>query len=242
MAFPPSDKSFAGVLRDVLIRLVAVERRLAIRGGSFINRGTDAERTARFGTPATDTEKAILANQQVLWYNVTSGWWESYYATTGTTGLAVPGLKSPAPAGWYPMAGSPLYVGLLRTTDQAVTGAAGITFTAVTAQRGIAYTAPSEWVVLAIPGTYEVSVSMVYAGDPGGYADLRFFLNGVEKRAETGAVFPHTSAYSRAEITGYAFDSLVPNYQVRSTITPSSNGAVKPGATMLVKYLGPPLS
>ena len=56
MPFPPEDKSFAGLLRDILDRLGLVERRLAIRGDT-VARGTAAPTAApdRVGAVYVDT-------------------------------------------------------------------------------------------------------------------------------------------------------------------------------------------
>jgi hypothetical protein len=63
--------------------------------------GTSAQRNAHFGTPTTDATKAALANAAVRWYNSDNDRWETYYAVTGTAGLAVPGLRTGMASGWY---------------------------------------------------------------------------------------------------------------------------------------------
>jgi len=65
--------------------------------------GTSTQRNTLFGSPTTDAEKVALANKAVVWYNVTTGILETYFAVTGTTGLTVPGVVAPKTAGWYPL-------------------------------------------------------------------------------------------------------------------------------------------
>lgn len=69
------------------------------KGSDGVQGGTSTQRDTIFGVPATTTAKASLANKAVIWYNVTSGLFETYYATTGTTGLTVPGITGAS--GWY---------------------------------------------------------------------------------------------------------------------------------------------
>lgn len=106
MPFPPSKKTFEGLIQDITIRLTLVERRLAIRGGGSSGsevpvRGTPAARDARYGVPATDAERAELANKVPLWFNTVARRSETYYAVSGSPGLTVPGLVAGSTAGWY---------------------------------------------------------------------------------------------------------------------------------------------
>ena len=72
-----------------------------ISGGNH-GRGTTAQRNTQFGTPANDATRAALANREVTWFNTDLGWEESYYATTGLSGLTALGLVTGAAHGWYP--------------------------------------------------------------------------------------------------------------------------------------------
>jgi len=66
------------------------------------DRGTTAQRNAKYGIPADNTARVALAQQRVAWFNTDLGWEESFYAVSGTTGLTVPGLVTGSTAGWYP--------------------------------------------------------------------------------------------------------------------------------------------
>lgn len=71
------------------------------------DRGTTAERTARYPNPTTLAQRVALANQQIVWYNTEQGWFESYYTTAGEAGLTARGLRAGAAAGWYPITAGP---------------------------------------------------------------------------------------------------------------------------------------
>jgi hypothetical protein len=64
--------------------------------------GTTTARNNRFGIPTTDAERVALANRKVVWFNTDNGWEESYYATTGLSGLIAKGLLAGYASGWYP--------------------------------------------------------------------------------------------------------------------------------------------
>lgn len=66
----------------------------------FGGQGTSTLRDTQYGIPATTADKAALANKKVVWYNTTTNMFETYYATTGTTGLTVTGIAGAS--GWYP--------------------------------------------------------------------------------------------------------------------------------------------
>jgi hypothetical protein len=72
----------------------------ALQKDIFISQGTSAQRDAQYGVPSTTADKVILANKKVVWYNTTTLMFETYYATTGSTGLAVTGIVGAS--GWYP--------------------------------------------------------------------------------------------------------------------------------------------
>lgn len=88
----------------------------------YIGRGGTGERDALFGVPGTDSQRVSLANQNVLWYNTDTRWFESYYATTGLAGLTAVGLMTGFTSGWYPTGEGPEIVLEPSTTVQAVAG------------------------------------------------------------------------------------------------------------------------
>jgi hypothetical protein len=65
--------------------------------------GTTAQRNTRYGVPTTTAAQVALANQAVMWFNVTTGRLESYYVPTGTAGLTVPGTPAGTAPGWLPI-------------------------------------------------------------------------------------------------------------------------------------------
>lgn len=115
------DKSFEGMVRQMRRDLTILMRRLG-RSSSRPNGGTVTERDALFGNPTTDAARVELANQGIFWFNTESGWMESYYATTGLTGLTARGLVPGAASGWYPVGEGPV-IYLVASAPQAVVGA-----------------------------------------------------------------------------------------------------------------------
>jgi microcystin-dependent protein len=71
------------------------------------DRGTTAQRDAKFGVPGTAGARVALANQQVTWFNTDLGWKERYYEVTGSAGLTAVGLVAGATPGWYPIGVGP---------------------------------------------------------------------------------------------------------------------------------------
>lgn len=71
------------------------------------DRGTTAQRDAKFGVPGTAAARVALANQQVTYFNTELGWKERYYEVTGSAGLTAVGLVAAATPGWYPIGVGP---------------------------------------------------------------------------------------------------------------------------------------
>lgn len=241
--FPPSDKSFGGVQEDALDRVSRLERRRTalpprLNGGGW---GTTAQRDNVFGVPASAGDQAALANRRVTWFNTDLGWWESYYATTGTSGLTAPGLRSGSASGWYPMAGSPLYATLRNVTNQAYSGAVDILFAnPPVVAHGIVCTTTT--MTLPNAGDWEYSATIVSAGAGGGFVDLRLVINGAQVIAQTGAQFPHTNAYSRADIVPCIFPTPA-GAVVKLTATPSGAATIQgTSAYLTTKYISPPFA
>lgn len=89
----------------------------------YVGRGTTAERDTIFGVPSTDPTRVALANRKIVWFNTDTGWEESYYATTGKTGLTALGLVSQASSGWYPTGGAGAPSMLWEAASQVTPGA-----------------------------------------------------------------------------------------------------------------------
>lgn len=75
---------------------------LAAAQAAIAAQGSTALRDATFGVPSTSAERVALANRVVAWFNTDKGWTETYYATTGLSGLVVPGVSSDI-SGWRPV-------------------------------------------------------------------------------------------------------------------------------------------
>lgn len=69
---------------------------------NYRTQGSTAERDALYGIPGTDAQRVALANQKPVWYNTDLGWEESYYATSGLSGLSVLGLDGGIASDWFP--------------------------------------------------------------------------------------------------------------------------------------------
>lgn len=116
-SLPPIRKDLVGLLQDLFERLGLVERRLARPGPPepAPTRGSTSVRDTVYPVPTTDPQRVALAAQKLQWFNTDKGWTESYYATTGTAGLTVPGLLAGHAPGWYPVAGSALFARRAKT-------------------------------------------------------------------------------------------------------------------------------
>lgn len=80
------------------------------------DRGTTAERDAKYGVPGTAAARVALANQQVTWFNSDLGWKERYYEVTASSGLTALGLVTGATPGWYPIGEGP-YMELIALAE-----------------------------------------------------------------------------------------------------------------------------
>lgn len=68
-------------------------------GATGIAGGTTTTRNATFPLPTSVSTAVALANKVITWFNTSTGVFETYYATNGSTGLTVPGV--PGAYGWY---------------------------------------------------------------------------------------------------------------------------------------------
>ncbi|AWY06650.1 minor tail protein [Microbacterium phage Zeta1847] len=105
VGFDP-DKATGARLSGVESRVSALER-TAEAAIPAPTQGTTAQRDAYYGTPTSDAQRAALANARIAYFNTDLGWMESYYAPTGTAGLAARGLVTGTAAGWYPIGRGP---------------------------------------------------------------------------------------------------------------------------------------
>jgi microcystin-dependent protein len=222
--------------------IIATASGAGLQPTMLMNQGTTAQRNAIFGSPTTDAQRVALANQVVSWYNTELGWWETYYATTGLSGLTARGLVSGVTSGWYPNAGAPIYATQRRTVDTSVGAGATavIAFNTTTAAAGFAGL-PATAMTVPYAGNYEVSGSLVAAQTGGNYANMAILLNDSSIVGETGSVFPHTNGYSIAVVTPFAyFAPAGSNFKMNATLS-SAGTVVGSSPRLTVRYLGPAL-
>lgn len=175
----------------------------ASRGGA--QGGTTTERDARFGVPATDAARVALANQKVVWYNSTLGWEESYYATTGLSGLTAKGLLAGYSSGWYPTGNgkTPEIVMNAITTFLASTGNyVGAWNGSVNRVGGDAFFVYDQYgPTLKLPGFYDLAAYSTQASGSG-LADYHIRLNNlagttVEWQSNLSGILLSSSYYTQ---------------------------------------------
>lgn len=136
--------------------------------GGLPDKGTTSFRNTTFGIPANTAEQVALANQVPVWFNVDKGYWETYYAPTGTAGLTAKGLVSGFAAGWYPQPAS--LIAATRVKDngfQAISAgvvtAPNLLNPALTNIGGFTMTNASN-LIPPIGGYYDISSSVYFSG------------------------------------------------------------------------------
>lgn len=144
---------------------------------SRLGAGPTSERNVFYMTPATEEDRAMLANQRPTWFNTDRGWDEGYFAPATTAGLTVPGLVAGVPAGWYPLGHNGPEVRLEPLAPQNVTNGQNVTgWTDSVWRRGgaDAFTFFGSYQILTmIPGYYDAYFwTSQQAG--GGTADYTF--------------------------------------------------------------------
>ncbi|AXC38644.1 minor tail protein [Arthrobacter phage Tatanka] len=220
-------------------------------------RGTTAQRDALFGVPATDAERAYLANSRQTWFNTQTGWAESYYTVTGAPWLAVPGLVAGATPGWYPIGEGPFVI-LDSTGATWVDWNTSIGGLAVTQRKGGAawFTYTNSMVQILKHGRYDIRAWTEMLEGTGAPEFLLRVLcsNGSTIINEVGGGgFLKNSTY-RVRPHHEIYDLIVaPNSQVsyrlqQGTMAPtggmtlhSVGSAQGVGGQILVRYVGPPL-
>jgi microcystin-dependent protein len=219
------------------------------------DRGTTAQRDAKYGSPSTDAARVALANQKVSWYNTDLGWTESYYAVHQTTGLTALGLVSGATAGWYPVTEGPyVIVESTQTTTVMVNsiiggwsmlrrkgGASWFTLTGgqrINVLKHGRYDIKA-WTVQQDGANTVDYVLQVFASDG------TTFLNGVSGGAFNRMTGLLTRVHQECDDLIIAPDSQVAFRMQQGTIAETTNdvhaGIYMPRGRMMVKYLGPPL-
>lgn len=219
-------------------------------------RGTTAQRDGTFGIPVTVAQQVALANQMQVWYNTESGWYESYYATTGLSGLTAKGLLAGIPSGWYPLGDGP-EISLVAGAQLSMT--AGMTYTNWAApgtgkswrKGGTAwFTYASGVIAMPIPGRYMVSCRFsVQQGSGSG----RVFLSRNNSSSDPNVLSQQIINLDATYDTMY--DMTVPSVYFAANdnvrfIAPNVGSAIffqtadgqkERIGTLVVKYLGPAL-
>ncbi|AVR56925.1 minor tail protein [Microbacterium phage Triscuit] len=165
--------------------------------------GTTAQRDTYYGIPSTAAAKVALANRQVLFFNTDTGWWESYYAVKGTSGLTVRGLVTGLVADWYPVDNSGPR-GRIRASGGQLLNTAGALFTNWDSNWADASNNYDSW----------RSNTAIYR-DPADLAALRTSMAGRYK-AKTMMTFPNGSGIGVWEFG--AIDNRGNTYQLQNPV------------------------
>lgn len=186
----PTPRTAVGQGRAFEERLAIVEARVG-QGlpGRLLDygRGPTSERDILFGIPSTLEQRVELANRRIVWFNTDRGWWESYYAVSGSAGLTTRGLMTGGPpAAWYPIGDGPLIhlqgspSGQLHNNGQEFTAWQG--YPPANVQEGTAganftwNTGGSEWwdwvsgrsyIEMKVWGFYDILSNMTFPGGGG---------------------------------------------------------------------------
>ncbi|ALY08994.1 tail protein [Arthrobacter phage Gordon] len=220
-------------------------------------RGTTAQRDAAFGVPATDAARVLLANQKRVWFNTETGWDESYYAVTGTSGLTAPGLVAGATPGWYPLGEGPFII-LESTGATWVDWNTSIGGLAVKQRKGGAswFTTNNSMVQILKHGRYDIRAWTEMLEGTGAPEFLLRVLasNGSTILNEVGGGGFLKNSVFRVRPHHEFYDLIVlPNSQVsyrlqQGTMAPTGGMTLHSvgspqgvGGQMLIRYVGPPL-
>lgn len=241
---PPTDMQ--GWMREVDKRLSRLDRRSS---GNKEPRGTTAERNQAFWVPANDAERAALANEKVVWFNTDLGWWESYYATTGTAGLTAKGLVAGTAPGWYPVGLGP-YIRLepgttfAATPNNPIRSWAGLRNDRNGGSAWFTYTDADGRITVPRAGRYLVRAQTVQQTGTGtSNFHLRQLNANAYERHVDGVATPlnstlFTLAHAEAEFpapAGRQFDLYVQS----GTLNVHSGGSTGIRGEFLVRYMGP---
>lgn len=218
---------------------------------TYVGRGTTAQRDTIFGVPSTDATRVALANRKVVWYNLDTGWEESYYVTEGLPGITATPLKSPALSGWYPTSAGPMVLleppGLAAQLQASWVKSWGLP---VRRRGGEAWFASTDGRVIDIKkyGRYDVRVWTVQQAG-GGTANYHLRVTAADGttiiKNVDGNGFPlNASLYTRVHVE--MEDALLePGQKVGLYLHSGSLdlhvGGVAPRGQFLIRYLGPPL-
>ena len=222
----------------------------AVPAEDYVGRGSTAQRDTIFGIPGTDTTRAALANRKVVWFNTDTGWEESYYATTGLTGLTVTGLVTGAAHGWYPTGRGPMLL-LEPPTSVNNTGPSFVNGWGWTRRvgGGAWFTASNGTLIQILKhGRYDVRAWTVQQAGSG---TTNFHLRVVAADGTTiiynvdGNAFPlNGSLYTRvhAEVDDVILSaSNQVGLYLHSGSLSIHVGSIAPRGQLLVRYIGPPL-
>jgi microcystin-dependent protein len=202
-----------------------------------IQQGPTALRDSIYGVPVSDAEKASLANRMISWFNTDKGYFEIYYATTGTTGLMAKGLATGFPAGWYPAAGSNIWGAFPMLSAQTVAaGEVRINLNTGDLVGGMA--SGNNVMTVPVGGIYETNAHLYIWGTSGTYRGVQAFNvsdGTVYCSGTTSANWDIAATPRRARIPALAQIGLRTSGDAANTIQGQAWPALE------VKYMGPPL-
>lgn len=212
---------------------------------STVNRrGTTAERDAWYPLPATDAERVALANQKIVWFNTDTMWEESYYATTGLSGLTAIGVLTGHPAGWYPLGGALIMGHRGRTALAQATTGTPVELVSPTAQirRGGVLDVGDSGLSVPVGGYYRLTGHLYTTGPPSAYVAMGIRVSGTslfdistpkpegfDQRASGSSI---TAAMAGEVVTAWPYSAAATNVWGSTGFN---------GTFIEVEYLGPPL-
>lgn len=206
--------------------------------------GSTGSRDELFGAPPTTAAQVALANKKVIWFNTDTMVQESYFATTGMTGLTTRGLISSVPPGWHPISGCTPICSIYRNTAQSMPNGAftPVQFnTEVTNPYGMWNVASSTRIYIAISGSYQINA--------GGGVNASGGRVGIQVHRSGVAMFGSLTQLG-TEVGATASDiwDLVGGEYVELTIYQETGAAQNTSTSaygrpfLSVKYLNPPLA
>lgn len=245
----PYARTPQGLLERMLQRIGTLEERrpglpAALRD---LGRGNTALRDSLYGTPSTAAERAALANRKVVWFNTDLGWQESYYATTGTAGLTVPGVFAGHPASWYPITPGVIFAHRGRTAGFQLMSTPStpteVICPASQVRRGGMIDSGNGSVVVPIGGHYRITGRVYFSGHgANGNAVIALRVNGLGVLDS-----PTYMAASIDQVSAFAVSTPIQAGQLVTLLGYASQSTNMYGTTgyngsfIEVEYVGPPL-
>jgi microcystin-dependent protein len=202
-----------------------------------IQQGSTALRDSIYPIPTDAATQASLANRMISWFNTDKGYFEIYYATTGTAGLTAKGLAAGFPAGWYPAAGANIWGTCAMLSSQSV-AAGEVRINLNTGDLVGGFTTGNNVMIVPVGGIYETNAHLYIWSPTGSYRGVQAFnvADGtVYCSGTTNANWDIAATPRRARIPALAQVGLRTSGDAAQTIQGQNWPAIE------MKYMGPPL-